>query len=148
MKPYSLIAPDNPSHFDLERISIIQKHIRIFSILPWISFVAICNSTAFYQSKEDSDIDLFIQCDPKRIMLVRIFLNLALRFSGILRSSGDEKKKVCLSFFHARENLLPIALKTDNQVDDPYFCAWIQNLRVIYERKDEFSQFISRHTWA
>ena len=47
--------------------------VRFFKYLPFIKMIAICNSLAYSNTREESDIDLFIIAAHGRMWLVRFF---------------------------------------------------------------------------
>ena len=47
--------------------------VRLYKYLPFIKMIAVCNTLAYSNASEDSDIDFFIITNKRRIWLVRFF---------------------------------------------------------------------------
>ncbi len=128
------------SKFDLDLVkknddrfeSLLKKSLKyqkLFSYLPFVDGVAICNYLPFGIVEENSDIDLFIVTQKDRIMIARTFTTLLFHLLGIRRHGNLVKDRFCLSFYINRDfsNLSDLILE-----DDIYFAYWILALYPIY----------------
>lgn len=90
-----------------KKLRLAKKRFRLLKFLPWIKFVAVSGSVAFYSAKKQDDIDIFIITSPKRLWIVR---GLMLVFFGLLgwrRKFGqdDVKDRFCLNYSVTSEDL-------------------------------------------
>lgn len=117
---------------------------RVLRIFPWIRGVAIANSLAMGSVKEESDIDLFILCTPRRVWLARFVVVALLRVLR-LRPGEATRDPVCPSFFVTPEayDLQTIAIE-----DDVYLRFWLATLAPVWEVDGEFTRFFAANTWA
>lgn len=117
---------------------------RVLRVFPWIRGVAIANSLAMGSVKEESDIDLFIVCTPRRVWLARFVVVAILRMLR-LRPGEAARDPVCPSFFVAPEayDLQTIAIE-----DDVYLRFWLATLAPVWEVDGEFTRFFAANTWA
>ncbi|MEI6426571.1 MAG: hypothetical protein WCO66_04435 [Candidatus Absconditabacteria bacterium] len=114
-----------------EYLRYIEKRQRLFSLLPFVKTVYLCNSITFNSIHTDSDIDVFIVCKDKTLRRSRFWSVMIFRITGLKRSIRNKKKKFCLSFYvtENHQNLYNISLpKTDI-----YLAYWIAHLVPIYE---------------
>ena len=94
------------------KIKLIEKKMKIgyrgIKKLRWIPFlraVFVCNTVASGSVDENSDIDLFIITNTKRLWLVRFFATVTLKLFGLRTSGRQVKDKICLSFYVAEDSL-------------------------------------------
>jgi hypothetical protein len=78
----------------------------------------------------NSDIDLFVVTQERRVWLARFFMTLMMWVYSIKRSSKTTRKRFCLSFFVDRnnQNLEPLLLHER----DIYLPYWIAHLVPVY----------------
>lgn len=111
------------------RAKFYTQHLRK---IPFVRMVAICNSLAYNNAREDSDIDLFIVIEEGHMWLTRLIITLTLQFFGVRRYGNHIAGRFCLSFFITpkRLNMSKIALKGE----DPYLAYWVKMLAPLYGR--------------
>ncbi|MFA5317942.1 MAG: hypothetical protein WC323_00490 [Patescibacteria group bacterium] len=103
--------------------------IKILSVLPFVKMIAVCNTLAYDNVRDDSDIDLFIVTAKDKIWTAR-FYSLALLKLLRLRPEKDNKKdKFCLNFFISEDNLNLQKLTIENDI---YFAYWLKQLLPVY----------------
>ncbi|MFH0857311.1 MAG: hypothetical protein V1848_01025 [Candidatus Magasanikbacteria bacterium] len=108
-----------------EKIKRAQRAVQILQYIPYIRAVFLCNQF-FISTRNESDIDVLIITQPRRIWMVRFF---SLFFMGLLRmriKKGKEKNKICLSFFVTEDSLNFSSLALPEK--DIYLAYWIVNL--------------------
>jgi hypothetical protein len=106
---------------------------KIFRIIPFVEYAAVCNYLPLGIAEEDSDIDLFIVARPGRIFLTRFFTTLVMHLSGQRRYAKKINGRFCLSFYANADNLnfQPLLLAPY----DIYFIFWILALFPVYDRE-------------
>ena len=101
--------------------------------IPFVRMVAVCNSLAYNNAREDSDIDLFIVIEKGHMWFTRLIITLTLHFFGVRRHGNKTAGRFCLSFFVTPSKLEmgKIALKGE----DPYLAYWVKMLSPLYGKK-------------
>ena len=136
---------------------------KIYKFIPWIKMIALANLMGADNLREDSDIDLFIITEAKRIWLTRFFCVISAGILGLRPRPGNTKNKICLSFFvsEAAMDLRPLMLenlpaaslggerrsKGEDGVDDIYFVYWLKGLTPLYEKGGAYEKFILINGW-
>jgi len=87
------------------KTKIILRKIRHLSHLPFIRGIFLSGSLVFGWSHQESDIDLLIVTEKKRIWTARFFLSGCLALFGMKRTKKRVKNKLCLNHFISSENL-------------------------------------------
>ena len=121
----------------------VANYSSIFSYIPGISCICICNSLAMNACHEWSDIDLFVITKKNRLWTARIFLTLVLAIKGERKTKNQHAGKFCLSFFITEDalSLKSIALK-----NDIYLSYWIQTLKPVINRSRCFQRFMEENS--
>ncbi len=117
----------------------------IFSALPFIQFIGICNSLGYKNASEKSDIDLFIITKPNYIWLTRLITLSFLSLFNLRPKQHNRTNKICLCFFINDQNLNIKHLTISN--NDIYLIYWIQNLYPLLNRNDTYNKFIKANAW-
>ena len=78
----------------------------------------------------DSDIDLFVVTQERRVWLARFFMTLMMWVYSIKRSGKITRKRFCLSFFVDRNNQNLESLLLHKR--DIYLPYWIAHLVPVY----------------
>ena len=121
-----------------EYLDFIQQWGKTYRNLPFLKNIYLCNSITFNALKADSDIDLLIVTEERRIWTARFFCLLFFSVLRIKRSMRNKVKKFCLSFrvTQQHQNLDAIALEWW----DPYLEYRCQHLTPLYQEKKEKNQ--------
>lgn len=134
-----------------ERVAIAEKKqkkalrvARIFSFIPWIKMIAISNVIGEKNMKEESDIDLFIITENRRIWITRFVVVALIKILGMRPTSDNVRDKICLSFFVTTEAL---NLQSFMMVDDIYFYFWLANLLPVYCSDNYYRKLIQANNW-
>ncbi len=124
----------------------VRRFTKLFSAIPWVEGVAICNSLGFRNARKEDDIDLFILVAPGRVWLTRFFVTGALALLHQRPTPTRTKDTFCASFFltSTKSDLQPYLL----QNSDPYMYYWIKQLTIVFERRSAFSQFFQQNRLA
>lgn len=104
----------------------VRRSLFILNMCPFIKLITVCNSLPINDTKESSDIDLFVVTQPNRMFTARLFLTGLTQIFGIRRHGDKIKKRFCLSFYVTEDNL---NLKSINQKPyDIYMAYWIKTM--------------------
>ncbi len=101
--------------------------------------IAVSNSLAMYATHENSDIDLFIVTEAKRLWLVRTLVLIIATILRVRTSPGDEAGKFCFPFFITEKKL---SLKEFAIENDIYLAYWIASLKPIYNQYYTYGRFM------
>jgi predicted nucleotidyltransferase len=125
-----------------------SKALRItkfFRLMPFIKMVAICNSLAYGNAKNNSDIDFFIITQKNKIWLARFFTILVTKFLGKRPRPGDNKDAFCLSFFITEEHLSIKRIMLNDK--DIYSYYWLSQIMPLYDPANFYEKFLQANPW-
>lgn len=127
------------------KIKRTVKIVKLFKFIPWVKMIAVSNIMGANNLRDESDIDLFIITQDKRIWLTRFFCASLAQLLGLRPKKGDMRDKICLNFYVSEE---AIYLK-DFMIDesDIYFVYWLVGLTSIYDRDRMYKRFIKANDW-
>ncbi|MFH1598568.1 MAG: hypothetical protein ABIB97_05935 [Patescibacteria group bacterium] len=123
-----------------------KRFIKVLRCIPFIKMVAVCNTLAFSNAGDYSDIDFFIITQKGRIWLARFWASLLPRIFGLRPTKSDTQDKLCLTFFIAEDQLNIESLQYDSF--DIYLAHWIAQVMPIYDRGKTYHRFIEANNWA
>lgn len=108
----------------------VLRAVRAFRALPYIRLVAVCNTLAYSNTRNDGDLDLLIITTPGRIWTTRFFTTGLAKLLGWRPTESHSRDAVCLSFFLSEDalDLRSIALPPE----DMYLRYWIDQLVPVY----------------
>jgi hypothetical protein len=112
---------------------------KILRCLPYIKYIAVCNTLAYNNAHEDSDIDLLIATSKKRIWAVRLWSVIVMSVLGRRPNRKTNRDKICLSFFISEDNL---DLENIQIRNDIYLLYWLVQLVPIYDPYHTHSQIL------
>lgn len=127
------------------KFKIALKVMRLFKFIPWIRLVAVGNIVGTNNLDDDGDIDLFIVTDRDRAWVTRLF---CVGFMVMLRmrpQKGNERDKICLSFFVDSSDLNLQKIKISDK--DIYFDHWFLGLKPIYDRDGAYCDLLRENKW-
>ncbi len=113
--------------------------------IPGIKMIAVCNSLAWTNAREKSDIDFFIVTSRSKIWTARFWAAGFSQLLGLRPSKNNTRDKICLSFFVDEEalNLETLALGRP----DIYLIYWIAQLWPLYDRGGVYQKFWQANIW-
>jgi len=119
--------------------------VKIFKFIPWIKMIAIGNLIGARNLRDNSDIDLFIITENKRIWLTRFFCVGIIKLLGLRPQENNCRDKICLSFYISLSALDLEKLCIDQ--DDLYFVYWVAGLTPIYNKENIYEKFVQSNEW-
>ena len=114
------------------KIRKARRVARLLSRLPGVRFVALCNTTALANARDEGDLDFFVITKRGSRALARALATTWYALTGSrpgIRES--DRDAVCLSFWvdDSALDLAPLMLDGD----DPYFRFWFLSLLPLYD---------------
>lgn len=122
------------------------KYIKYIQWIPGIRMVGIWNSIAMNSATVESDIDLVIVSDEKRMWLVRIFCTFIFQILNVRKTDKHHAWRFCLSFFCTFKwlDFSKFCLERD-----PYLYFWVLTFIPLLDKNNCYSQFIEKNSsWA
>lgn len=129
-----------------KKLDIARKAVKKLRYIPFLDAVFVCNTLALGAVNEDSDIDFFLICQPDRVWLVRFFANIILKSLGLRVGGGQEKDKICLSFFISSDNLDLSQIQIP-QTPDIYLIYWIDQLIPLFDTSNIYQKIYESNEW-
>lgn len=124
-----------------KRLALALKYL---GRIPTVRAIAACNTLAWSNTTETSDIDLFIITSPRRIWITRLLTALPFALMG-LRPGSNRRDPFCFSFFVTEEagDLAPVQL----HAEDIYLAQWIRSLVPVYGQQI-FASLQTQNRWV
>lgn len=113
--------------------------------LPFIRMAAVGNTLADHTAGEDSDIDLFIVTDPKRLFTARLLVTAVLQVFGLRRHGKKVANRMCLSFWTTTEHLDLSDIAFEPY--DIYLAYWVAGLRPVLDG-GTYREFLKANRWV
>ncbi len=109
------------------------RHVaRFLSRLPGVRFVALCNTTALANARDEGDLDFFVITHKGSLALARVLATTWYTLTGSRPGAGrSDRDTVCLSFWVDDSALDLSDLMLEG--DDPYFRFWFLSLVPLYD---------------
>ncbi|HUT22567.1 MAG TPA: hypothetical protein VMX18_04225 [Candidatus Bipolaricaulota bacterium] len=146
---YFLRGKENSVSLRKTRYKIAEKKFKkarklffLLSKIPFIQMICVCNTLAYSNSREESDIDLAIFCRPKTLWLTRLLAVSAMELLGQRPTDDDFKNKICMSFFLSEDSLS--LEKYQSEKTDIHFIYWQAQFYPIFIRKNICFTFHNR----
>lgn len=129
-----------------KKIKRARKVARFLKFIPGIKMIAICNSLAWANAREESDIDFFIVTTPNKIWTTRFWAAGVLQIFGLRPNRKSNRDKICLSFFvdEASLNLEPLSASAP----DVYLVYWIVQLHPLFDCGGVYQNFWQSNNWV
>lgn len=123
-----------------------RRIVRVFRHLPSIRLIAICNTLAYANSRDDSDIDFFILTRPGTIWSTRLLTTAFTAALGIRPRGHEGRDTICLSFFATDRGMDFRAIQRHPQ--DVYLHYWINQLIPLYDRDGAYAELFAANAWV
>lgn len=116
----------------------VNRYSWIFALCPFVKMAAICNSLAYGNVKDTSDIDVFIVVENGKLAIARFFLKVLTQIFSMRVHHEKIAGRFCLSFFVSEKavDLGHLAFEFD-----PHFAYFAWMMTPIYG-KEEYSKFL------
>jgi len=116
----------------------------LIQMIPFVKMVGVCNSLAFNNASNESDIDLFIVARTGRLFIVRFYTIILFSLLGVRRHGNKIAGRFCLSFYvdESAMNLENI----QSGKEDIYLPFWVLTMRPLYGRKT-YEKFVRENVW-
>lgn len=126
------------------RLKKIEKHYKLFYLLPFVKMTAFINSVAIGNASPKSDIDIFVLTKRNRLYFARSWAIAVFKLLGLYKSKKQVSNRFCFGFYLSQNalNIESIALTPE----DPYMAFWLASMQPIFGKK-EYLQFISANPW-
>lgn len=127
------------------KIKIAKKWFGFFNLFIGLKAVYIANIIGSNNLKDSGDIDLFIITKNKRLWSSRFLLAFLGKLFNLRPKPGQERDKLCFSFFVDENNLDLEDLKIKN---DLYFIYWLVGLSPLNKTdKEYFFKILKNNSW-
>ncbi len=120
-----------------------RRWARIFAALPGVEFAGVGNTLAYDNARDGSDIDFFIVTAPGTIWRTRFFCAALAAAFDLRPKNGDNRDKLCLSFFVTTEALDMRALAIG--ADDVYMRYWTRQMKPLSGNPAAVEEFFSKN---
>ncbi len=120
--------------------------VNLIRHVPFLRMVAVGNTLADQTASTDSDVDLFIVTDPKRLFTARLLVTLVLQLFGLRRHGKKVANRMCLSFWATTEHLDLSDVAFDPY--DIYLAYWIATLRPVLDSGGTYRAFLEANGWV
>ncbi len=123
----------------------VLRAVRVLRFLPFLRAVAVCNSLAYSNTRDEGDLDVFVVTEPGRVWTARMFATGLASVLGWRPTADHGRDTLCLSFFLADSalRLAPFRLGED----DPYLRYWIDQLTPVYGDPVIFEELRAANAW-
>jgi len=129
----------------LKKMKRAKRVANFLKFIPGVKMVAICNTLAWANSREESDIDFFIVTAPNKIWTARFWAVGFLQIFGLRPSKKNTKDKICLSFFADEDSLNLESLTAGTP--DIYLIYWIAQLAPLFDCGGIYHKFWQANSW-
>ncbi|MFA6604013.1 MAG: hypothetical protein WCT10_04220 [Patescibacteria group bacterium] len=142
------IVPSRQRRYRLaeSKYRLAVRFARWTRLLPSIRLVAVCNSLAFSNADEASDIDLFLICRPGTLWITRLIVAGLLQLFGLRPEPGREADRFCLSFIISEDRLDLSGLALPG--GDPYLLYWTATLMPLYDAGGVMERLWNANAWV
>ena len=124
----------------------VLSAIGFLEVVPFIRMVAVVNTLAIDNAKEESDMDLLIVTAPQHLWLARLAITGIVSMLGYRRHGDKIKNRICLSFYSTTDviDFSPLQL----QPKDPHFAFWTSQAVPLINNNGTYEKFQSANAWV
>lgn len=128
----------------LRKFRRLRRACHYLAFLPMVKMLAVCNTTAWMNTRISSDIDLFVVTKPGRVWITRALVTLPFALLG-MRPRLGAKDPFCFSFFASVDALDFRGLRLGRE--DWYLAQWVLSLIPVADRGTA-ENFSHLNRWA
>ncbi len=122
----------------------LRRAARFMAWVPSVRCVAAANTLAFWSTRKESDIDLFVLTAPKTVWTTRFAL---VAPAALLRTRpGEGEDPFCFSFFASESATDLSSLRLSD--GDPYFAYWVASLVPVVFDVSAWRAFHAANAWV
>lgn len=125
-----------------KKLRLVTNYFKLFSSVCAVGAV---NSIAWWNTNEQSDIDLFVITKPNSIWSTRFWMVLPFMLFGA-RPGVSVQDPFCFSFFTTSNALAMNHLRLKE--GDHYFAFWLKSLVPMFDHDSNLHQLQDENTWA
>ncbi len=123
----------------------LRRAVWYLRFVPGVEAIAVGNTLAWWNTRPDSDIDLFIVTRPGMIWLARLFCVTPFALLG-KRPGRSRIDPFCFSFFVTSDALDLSSLRLPD--GDPYLAYWTSSLVPVFDRSGVWERFKAENSWT
>lgn len=112
------------------KYEIAKRIIKLFSLIPFVKAIFVCNSLAYNNSCQQGDIDLFIIVKNNRLWLTRFIVLGVLKIFNLRPLKNNKQNKIDPTFFLNEKDLSLEEISLNNDI---YLTYWLAQLTPIYD---------------
>jgi len=120
------------------------KFIKLISHFSCFKSIFISNNMSIDNSKNESDIDLFIVSRKNKIWTSRFISAFIAKILGLRPTLKTKKDKICLSIFLDQKDL---NLKKVCSKKDAHFLYWVNQIVPVFDPSNIYKKFINENNW-
>lgn len=134
------------SHYrvSLQHVQKARRFARLFSYLPFVRMMAVCNKLGYWNNAPKSDIDLFFLVARGRLWVTRLFITLCAQLFGVRRHGSNIVNRFCLSFYTTTDRLSIADIA--KRPYDPYLTYWTTHLFPLFGM-DWHAKWYAANSW-
>lgn len=117
----------------------------LLALCPFVKTIAVCNSLAYGNVKESSDIDLFIVTEKEKLATVRFFMKVLTQLFGLRAHHDKIAGRFCLSFFVSEAAM---DLKNLAHEFDPHLAYFAATMKPIFGEKTYMAFLSANNAWT
>lgn len=110
----------------------LRRAARYFALIPTVESVSAANTLAWWNTRPDSDIDLYVTVRPGAVWTTRLLMVTPFALLG-KRPGAAETDPFCFSFFAASDAPPVSAFALPG--GDPYLDLWVRSLVPVFARR-------------
>jgi hypothetical protein len=124
---------------------IANSTARFLEIVPFVRMVAVTNTLAYDNARDQSDVDLLIITAPGHIWLARFAVTIIVAMLGYRRHGNKIRNRVCLSFYATTNGMDFSSLRL--KPDDPHLTFWTAQIVPLIDF-DTYEKYKDANKWV
>ena len=126
------------------------RFARACAYVPGVAMIAVCNTLAFSNSRDSSDIDFFIVAKRGYLWFVRASAIVLSMLFGKRLSERHIRDALCLSFFadDAALDFAGLSIPKHSEIDDVYLAVWVSRCVPLYNEGGAYERFWRCNAWS